>query len=158
MSDSFSFYEVCGVIVVCSIGVTYVYQEHISAGSFRLAPVSPEQGMKWMSFLGLKPTFLKNGTSFSLHSSYLKLSNTKPKHNSLCLNYLLKTQDIKDLGFKTTPTSPDSSSLWGRPFCWPGQSDAWLPPFWPTLHALVFDHLSQSLSQTHLSWQRSPVK
>lgn len=50
---------------------TYVYQEQCSAGSFRLAPVSPEHGMKWMSFLGLKPTFFKNGTSFSLHSSYL---------------------------------------------------------------------------------------
>lgn len=50
---------------------TYVYQEQCSAGSFRLAPVSPEHGMKWMSFLGLNPTFLRNGTSFSLHSSYL---------------------------------------------------------------------------------------
>ncbi len=50
---------------------TYVYQEQSSEDSFRLAPVSPEQGMKWMSFFGLKPTFFRNGTNFSLHSSYL---------------------------------------------------------------------------------------
>lgn len=55
---------------------TYVYQEHISVGSFRLAPVSPEHGMKWMSFFGLKPTFFKNGTNFSLHSSYLRVQTT----------------------------------------------------------------------------------
>lgn len=50
---------------------TYVYQGHNSEDSFRLAPVSPEHGMKWMSFFGLKPTFFRNGTNFSLHSSYL---------------------------------------------------------------------------------------
>lgn len=53
-------------------GLTYVYQGHSDTGSLRLAPVSPEQGIKWMSFLGLKPTFFRNGTSFSLHSSYLQ--------------------------------------------------------------------------------------
>lgn len=51
--------------------MTYVYQGHNSEVSFRLAPVIPEQGMKWMSFFGLKPTFFRNGTNFSLHSSYL---------------------------------------------------------------------------------------
>lgn len=30
-----------------------------------------------MSFLGLKPTFLRKGTSFSLHSSYLQGGNAK---------------------------------------------------------------------------------
>lgn len=55
----------------CSIQDTYIYQGQNSDCSLRFAPVSPEQGMKWMSFLGLKPTFFKNGTSFSLHSSYL---------------------------------------------------------------------------------------
>lgn len=58
-------------------GATYVYQGHSGTGSLRLAPVSPEQGIKWMSFLGLKPTFFRNGTSFSLHSSYLQESNEK---------------------------------------------------------------------------------
>lgn len=56
---------------------TYVYQGHMSVASFRLAPVSPEHGMKWMSFFGLKPTFFKNGTNFSLHSSYLTAQETK---------------------------------------------------------------------------------
>lgn len=51
--------------------LTYVYQGHSGTGSLRLAPVSPEQGIKWMSFFGLKPTFFRKGTSFSLHSSYL---------------------------------------------------------------------------------------
>ena len=51
--------------------ITYVYQGQKSDCSLRFAPVSPEQGIKWISFLGLKPTFFKNGTSFSLHSSYL---------------------------------------------------------------------------------------
>lgn len=54
---------------------TYVYQGHSGTGSLRLAPVSPEHGMKWMSFLGLKPTFFRKGTSFSLHSSYLRDSS-----------------------------------------------------------------------------------
>lgn len=52
-----------------------MYQGHSDTGSLRLAPVSPEQGIKWMSFLGLKPTFFRNGTSFSLHSSYLREEN-----------------------------------------------------------------------------------
>ena len=60
--------------------LTYVYQGHSGTGSLRLAPVSPEQGMKWMSFLGLKPTFLRNGTSFSLHSSYLQESHENRGH------------------------------------------------------------------------------
>lgn len=54
-----------------------MYQGHSDTGSLRLAPVSPEQGIKWMSFLGLKPTFFRNGTSFSLHSSYLREENKK---------------------------------------------------------------------------------
>lgn len=49
-----------------------MYQGHSVTGSLRLAPVRPEHGMKWMSFLGLKPTFFRKGTSFSLHSSYLQ--------------------------------------------------------------------------------------
>lgn len=53
---------------------TYVYQGHSGTGSLRLEPVSPEQGIKWMSFFGLKPTFFRKGTSFSLHSSYLQKS------------------------------------------------------------------------------------
>lgn len=56
---------------------TYVYQGHSATGSLRLAPVSPEHGMKWMSFLGLKPTFFRKGTSFSLHSSYLRGSSDR---------------------------------------------------------------------------------
>lgn len=63
-------YSLWIMYIVCS-RKTYVYQGHSVTGSLRLAPVSPEQGIKWMSFLGLKPTFFRNGTSFSLHSSYL---------------------------------------------------------------------------------------
>lgn len=55
--------------------LTYMYQGHSVTGSLRLAPVRPEHGMKWMSFLGLKPTFFRKGTSFSLHSSYLQGSS-----------------------------------------------------------------------------------
>lgn len=78
---------------------TYVYQEHESVGSFRLAPVSPEHGMKWMSFFGLKPTFFKNGTSFSLHSSYLKVQ-----------------QQEKDVNTFKGDTAADEDMYWSR--CW----------------------------------------
>ena len=55
------------------VSCTYVYQLHIlPAGSLRLAPVIPDTGMKKISFFGLKPTFLRNGTSFILHSEYLQ--------------------------------------------------------------------------------------
>lgn len=43
--------------------------------------MSPEHGMKWMSFLGLKPTFFRKGTSFSLHSSYLQGSSEHSENN-----------------------------------------------------------------------------
>lgn len=78
---------------------TYVYQEHELVGSFRLAPVSPEHGMKWMSFFGLKPTFFKNGTSFSLHSSYLKVQ-----------------QQEKDVNTFEEDTAADEDMYWHR--CW----------------------------------------
>lgn len=66
---------------------TYVYQEHMAVDSFKLAPVSPEHGMKWMSFLGLKPTFFKNGTSFSLHSSYLRVQKDETQTSSKMEEY-----------------------------------------------------------------------
>merc|ERR1719419_531077 len=48
------------------------YQLHTfgPGASFKNAPVKPEQGMNWMSFLGLKPHFLKNGVNCCLISSY----------------------------------------------------------------------------------------
>lgn len=71
---------------------THVYQGHSGTGSLRLAPVSPEQGIKWMSFLGLKPTFLRKGTSFSLHSSYLQDNNEIWENKPHCGVWLRTSQ------------------------------------------------------------------
>lgn len=89
---------------------TYVYQEHELVGSFRLAPVSPEHGMKWMSFFGLKPTFFKNGTSFSLHSSYLKVQ-----------------QQEKDVNTFKEDTAADEDMYWNR--CWINYRNLWVECF-----------------------------
>lgn len=69
-----------------------MYQGQKSDCSLRFAPVSPEQGMKWMSFLGLKPTFFKNGTSFSLHSSYLSQWQEHFSNNLLLLTMFPRTE------------------------------------------------------------------
>ena len=59
---------------------TYVYHGQASlSGSLRKAPVIPDTGMKIMSVLGLKPHFLRYGTSLSLHSLYLKIKPTNCK-------------------------------------------------------------------------------
>lgn len=156
---------------------TYVYQGQSSQGSLRLAPVSPEQGMKWISFLGLKPTFFRNGTNFSLHSSYLQeVGGTFIDTVCLfCIWSIWKAkfkQLIQEPGqaglnshvfepswhilLTVSLTSLNSSSPWGRPFCWWGRSGAWLLPSWPAWRARVFDPPSRSPSRTHLSGQRSP--
>lgn len=135
---------------------THVYQGQNSAGSFRLAPVSPEHGMKWTSFLGLNPTFFKNGTSFSLHSSYLH-ANDKNIWINARTKFRKKQKVSVDTGVLIL-TSLDSSSLLGHPFCLQVQSNALHQQFWPTWHALASDLLSQSPSQTLLSLQRSPLQ
>lgn len=148
--------------------LTYMYQGHSVTGSLRLAPVRPEHGMKWMSFLGLKPTFFRKGTSFSLHSSYLQGSSKRGRQHLVrqhtgvsyvrpdCQNcQKCKTAatcgDVCDHPVWIS-TSRGSSWRWGRPSCWSGRWDAWLLPSWPAWRAPSSGRPFQSPSQTPPSW------
>lgn len=95
----------------------------MSVGSFRLAPVSPEHGMKWMSFFGLKPTFFKNGTSFSLHSSYLWVQATggmstyskqelKLLHNYCNTELTFRQTDLHTSSYRWSKWSVFGNLLW----------------------------------------------
>lgn len=122
----------------CSISDTYIYQGQNSDCSLRFAPVSPEQGMKWISFLGLKPTFFKNGTSFSLHSSYLlkwqayqdkfqlfqheiilcfkKTNNKKHRHSITTSSVILCAENPINLSGLFVSPSQSPSTTWSCPF------------------------------------------
>ena len=67
-------------VLLCQEKENFTYRNHgqISslATSLRLEPVRPDTGINSRSVLGLKPHFLRYGTSFSLHSLYLKLKTS----------------------------------------------------------------------------------